>query len=366
MSASAARQRPLLEWSPAAPAARAFLKLAAALERDDLALTGSSGHPADFFERSVVRLLEGPIRPPEAAAARQGLAANPAAARLDAALALAATLETLEHTPVAQGIIAALRTALAEARAVLAPAAPAPQALVPLATALVPAAPALASTVQAQAALAQKPLATPLPDLSVEEGGSARDSRTATLSTSRDTIQSTIDNPKHTTIRTTEHSPDQTASPSPLRVSILSTDPVMGDILEESLASSGMLVTRLTTGTTGTNSQETDARMRQWQARPPQVLVVQIDGHSRADGSGGQDEFDGLFALDASGHIQPNTPLVVVDGFARRAQSALPGLQASARAGQAGRITEVVPAPFRVEALVAAVRRCARTQKVDA
>ncbi len=381
MSASAARQRPLLEWSPAAPAARAFLKLAAALERDDLAVTGSSGHPTDFFERSMVRLLEGPIRPPEAAA-RPSLAASPAAARLDAALALTATLETLEHTPVALGIIAALRTALDEARAAIAPATPgrsptvtaagaaAPPlamngAVSALAPALVPAAQGLASAVHVPGGLAQQPVTTAVSALSTKAGSSAGDSQSAIQPTSHNTLQPTSYPTCYGATRITEQPANHPVSPPPLRVSILSTDPVMGDILEESLTSAGMLVTRLTSRTPGAHDPMTDAVMHREQslAASPQVLVVQLDGHSRLDGSGGQGGFNEFATLDVSGQFHATIPLVVVDGFDRRAQNALPGLQAAV---QAGRITEVVAAPFRVEALVAAVRRCARTPAPDA
>lgn len=59
MGAAAARQRPLLETNPASPASRALLKLAQTLERQNLR-QGLEGQAEQFFERSMVRLLERP------------------------------------------------------------------------------------------------------------------------------------------------------------------------------------------------------------------------------------------------------------------------------------------------------------------
>lgn len=237
-------------------------------------------------------------------------------------------------------------------------------------------------------------MADPVPGI-VEQAGKRGEGQTSGLFS--------IQGSKRQSIRNTTLS-SASSQPSALRVSVASADPAMGDILEESLVSAGMVVTRIAVGPSlgpgQVHGQARDGAPHMPPPMPsqaaPQVVVVQLDGPLGPEGHSG---------LPGLAETHPLTPLVLVDGFGRWAQVGMnrtvlanqaPGRltgrptagpltggmsalnmgppggrtaagvaspeanpEASPGAGPGpGRRTEVVPAPFRVEALIEAVRRC--------
>jgi flagellar biosynthesis protein FlhG len=89
VAGAAARQLPVLTASPASRAARAFMELAARLESPENAAPSKAQSASEFFNRTVARLLEGPL--PAAAAPAAGLPGQ----LKDAALAELATATRL-------------------------------------------------------------------------------------------------------------------------------------------------------------------------------------------------------------------------------------------------------------------------------
>lgn len=75
VAGAAARQLPVLTASPASKASRAFMELAALLESPENAVASKTQKAAEFFNRTVARLLEGPLpaAPGQAGATVAGL-----------------------------------------------------------------------------------------------------------------------------------------------------------------------------------------------------------------------------------------------------------------------------------------------------